>query len=58
MKIVVVGAGYVGMACGILFSKGHNVIFLEVDNNKIKRINSGYTLTMSKKYFSTNALVV
>lgn len=49
MKIVVVGAGYVGMACGILFSKGHDVIFLEVDKNKIKRINSGNYLQANKE---------
>lgn len=37
----------------------HKSLFSGGDKRwQIKHINSGYTLTMSKKYFSTNALVV
>ena len=42
MKISIVGSGYVGLVTGIGFAeRGHNVIFLDVDKDKIELINSG-----------------
>ncbi len=42
MKISVVGAGYVGIVTGIGFAEiGHEVIFVDIDNEKVDLINSG-----------------
>jgi len=39
MKITVVGAGYVGLSLAALFSKNHCVIALDIDPEKIEKIN-------------------
>ena len=42
MKIAVAGTGYVGLVAGVCFAeKGHNVICVDVDENKIKLMKSG-----------------
>ena len=42
MKIVIVGAGYVGLVSGVCFSDfGHDVICVEKDAGKLARLNRG-----------------
>ncbi len=39
-KITVIGAGYVGFSLALLISKLHTVILLDIDENKVKKINN------------------
>ena len=42
MNISVIGSGYVGLASGIgLATKDHEVVFMDVDEEKIEKINQG-----------------
>jgi len=42
MKLGIVGAGFVGLSIGAVFAeKGHSVVLVDVDREKIKKINSG-----------------
>jgi UDPglucose 6-dehydrogenase/GDP-mannose 6-dehydrogenase len=42
MKVSVIGTGYVGLVTGVcLAEKGHNVVCIDVDQEKISKINSG-----------------
>ncbi len=42
MKIAVAGTGYVGLVAGVCFAeKGHDVICVDVDENKVKLMKSG-----------------
>ena len=42
MKIAVVGTGYVGLTTALLFAElGHDVTAIDVDHEKVKKINSG-----------------
>ncbi|MCI9016952.1 MAG: UDP-glucose/GDP-mannose dehydrogenase family protein [Clostridia bacterium] len=42
MKIVVAGTGYVGLVAGVCFAeKGHNVICVDTDDEKVKVMKSG-----------------
>ena len=42
MKIAVAGTGYVGLVAGVCFAeKGHNVICVDIDENKVKLMKSG-----------------
>jgi len=42
MKICVIGAGYVGLATGVMFGKlGHNVSVADIDQGRVKTVNSG-----------------
>ena len=42
MKITVIGTGYVGLVTGACLAEvGHNVICLDIDEKKIKRLNKG-----------------
>ena len=42
MKIAVAGTGYVGVVTGVALANiGHNVVCVDVDENKIKLMNSG-----------------
>ncbi|MDT7891123.1 MAG: UDP-glucose/GDP-mannose dehydrogenase family protein [Thermoproteota archaeon] len=41
MKVGVIGAGYAGLTLACLADKGHEVIFIDVDENKVKKINEG-----------------
>ncbi len=41
-NIVIIGAGYVGLCTGaILYEIGNNIIFLDIDQNKVEKINAG-----------------
>lgn len=39
MNITIVGTGYVGLSNGMLFSKAHNIIALDVDEHKVNLLN-------------------
>jgi UDPglucose 6-dehydrogenase len=42
MKIAVAGTGYVGLVAGVCFAEvGHNVICVDIDENKVKLMKSG-----------------
>lgn len=42
MKVSVVGTGYVGLVSGVcLAEKGHNVVCIDVDKEKVEKINHG-----------------
>jgi len=42
MRICVIGAGYVGLATGVMFGKlGHEVVCADVDRSRVKLVNSG-----------------
>jgi UDPglucose 6-dehydrogenase len=42
MKICVIGAGYVGLATGVMFGKlGHEVVCADIDESRVKSVNSG-----------------
>lgn len=49
MKIVVVGIGYVGLSTALMFSKKHDVMLLDVDNDKISKINQRVSPIMDKE---------
>lgn len=39
MNITIVGTGYVGLSNAMLFSKQHNIIALDIDKEKIEKLN-------------------
>jgi UDPglucose 6-dehydrogenase len=42
MRICVVGAGYVGLATGVMFGKlGHEIVCADVDTSRVKLVNKG-----------------
>ena len=42
MKVSVIGTGYVGLVSGVcLAEKGHNVVCIDVDREKVEKINKG-----------------
>ena len=42
MKICIIGAGYVGLATGVMFGKlGHEVVCVDIDSSRVKLISSG-----------------
>ncbi|MBD0269630.1 MAG: UDP-glucose/GDP-mannose dehydrogenase family protein [Cyanobacteria bacterium Co-bin8] len=42
MKVSVVGTGYVGLVSGVCLSaKGHEVVCIDIDENKVNKINQG-----------------
>lgn len=42
MKICVIGAGYVGLATGVMFAKlGNQVVCADIDEGRVKAVNSG-----------------
>lgn len=42
MKITIVGTGYVGLTTGVcLANKGHEIICVDIDENKIEKLNYG-----------------
>ncbi|GAH35723.1 unnamed protein product, partial [marine sediment metagenome] len=44
MEISIIGTGYVGIVSGACFAKfGNNIIFVDIDKEKIEKINSGIT---------------
>lgn len=44
MKIAVAGTGYVGLVAGVCFAeKGHNVMCVDVDENKVRLMKEGHS---------------
>ena len=42
MRICIVGAGYVGLATGVMFGKlGHEVVCCDIDRSRVKLVSSG-----------------
>jgi UDPglucose 6-dehydrogenase len=41
MRILVIGAGYVGLSTGVFLSEKHEVLLLDVDPKKVSMINNG-----------------
>lgn len=42
MRICVIGAGYVGLATGVMFGKlGHEVVCADIDESRVKLVNRG-----------------
>ncbi len=40
MKISIIGAGYVGLSLAVLISQKHDVTLLDIDNEKVNKINN------------------
>lgn len=40
VKIVVVGAGYVGLSLAVIFAQRHEVVAVDVDSSKVEMVNS------------------
>jgi UDPglucose 6-dehydrogenase len=60
-KITIVGSGYVGMSLGILLSQKHDVIILDIDESKVKKINSGSPTIKDQfieKFLSENKMTI
>lgn len=58
-KILIIGAGYVGMSNGVYLSKENDVIFYDIDKEKIKLINNNLNYINDpsiKKYIADNKL--
>ncbi len=41
MKILVIGAGYVGLAMGVVFTKSHDVTLLDINAERVSLVNKG-----------------
>ncbi len=58
-KILIIGAGYVGMSNGVYLSKENDVIFYDIDKEKNKLINNNLNYindSSIKKYIADNKL--
>ena len=43
MKVTIIGTGYVGLVAGACFAQsGNNVICMDIDENKIKKLQEGH----------------
>ena len=40
-NIAIIGCGYVGMSLAVLLSQHHKVTLIDIDNEKVKKVNSG-----------------
>jgi len=41
MRILIIGAGYVGLSMGVILAEKHDVLLLEMDPSKVESINKG-----------------
>ena len=41
MRILIVGAGYVGLSMGVILAETHDVLLLDIDPSKVESINEG-----------------
>ncbi|MHA1864086.1 MAG: hypothetical protein ACTSWA_09995, partial [Candidatus Thorarchaeota archaeon] len=48
MKILIVGAGYVGLATGVILASTHDVLLLDIDLSKVESINKGQSPIFEK----------
>lgn len=48
-KITIAGAGYVGLSNAVLLAQHHNVILLDIDQNKVDLINNKNRPSQIKK---------
>ena len=48
-NITVVGSGYVGMSLAVLLAQQHKVIVLDIDHERVKKINAGMTTIADDK---------
>lgn len=49
LNITVVGAGYVGMSLAVLFSQNNNVLVLDIDKNRVNKINQNESTVADSK---------
>ena len=59
LKIAVVGAGYVGMSLAVLLAQKNDVVILDVDSNKINKINNNQSTVADveiENYLATKKL--
>lgn len=59
LKIAVVGAGYVGMSLAVLLAQKNDVVILDVDSNKINKINKNQSTVADveiENYLATKKL--
>ena len=40
-KITIVGLGYVGMSLAVLLGRSHNVVALDIDEDRVAQVNAG-----------------
>jgi len=48
-KVTIVGSGYVGMSLAVLLAQQNNVIVLDIDKDRISKINSGFSTVSDKE---------
>ena len=41
MRILIIGAGYVGLSMGVILAETHDVLLLDIDSSKVESINDG-----------------
>ncbi len=58
-KITIVGSGYVGMSLSVLLSQNNDVIILDIDKEKVEKINNKQSTVVDKEielFFSEKSL--